>query len=245
MTLLPFILPAGFVPKVAEDHKVKEGDVLAENSTPSEVAINIAEDLGIPIRKVRNVLRKNTGDLVEEGDILAEKKGLMGGKIIKSTISGIVARIDEEKGSIIIKSKTDSGVDRILSPVDGTVTMVGEGKILLKTDREALVADKSSGNTYLGNVEKLKKTDLRDIDVSIAGKIIVVGEIGREVLAKVLGLGVGAVVASEIADSEFDNLTSKDIKTPVLRVKEKDLDVFLKNVHKILVDGEKGVIVKV
>jgi hypothetical protein len=97
----------------------------------------------------------------------------------------------------------------------------------------------------LGDVEKLKGADLRDIDVSIAGKIIVVGAIAREALAKVLGLGVGAVIATEIADSEFDNLASKDIQTPVLRVKEKDLDGFLKSAHKILVDAEKGVIIKV
>lgn len=245
MTLLPFNLLPGFEPLVKEGDTVKEGDILAENKTPSEISINIASDLGIPIRKVRNALKKNSGDSVSQGDILAEKKGIMGGKMIKSTITGVFSRIDEETGSMIIKTGDTNSQDKIVAPVDGVVTMVGEGRILVKTEKEALAAEKFSGDTFSGEVEVLNYLHVRDIDAKIAGKVIMIEKLDRENLAKLIGLDVGAVITVEVPEEELANLKSKDIRTPVLKVTEKEFSSFSKSAHKILVDGQKGVALKI
>jgi hypothetical protein len=243
MTVLPFTLPTGFKPLVGENDKIKEGQVLAENSKPSEVSINVAQDLEIPIRKVRTVLKKLPGQSIEEGDLIAEKKGIMGGKMIKSTISGTASRIDEETGSLIVSMGGDSQQSQIMSPVDGTVSMVSDTKILIKTEAEAIVADKFSGKNYTGEVERLTQEGLRDVGSVVDDKVVVVPSVSREELAKLLALGAGAVVASNIEDATFANLENKNIDAPVLRIAEKDLDS-LKSSKKISVDGEKGVVLK-
>lgn len=245
MTLLPFILPEGFSPLVKEDDKVKEGDILAQNSVPSEVSIDIASDLSIPVRKVRTALKKNPGEQIAEGDVIAEKKGVMGGKIIKSTIKGTISRLDDETGSLVVKTGENTrGDDKIVCPVDGVVTLATSTKILVKTDKEAIVADKFSGQSYSGEALKLKSTDVRDIGSDVEDRVVIVDKLTREDLAKLLALGVGAVVTSEIDDSVFSNLEAKSIETPVIRISEKDMEAFSKNVNRVVVDGEKGVVLK-
>jgi len=243
--LLPFFLPPDFESLVKEGDSVKEGQVLAQNTKPAEISINISKDLGIPIRKTRNVIKKNVGDKIAIGDLLAEKKGFLGGAVIKSTMEGTYSKFDEETGSMVISITGASENKEILSPVDGEVSMCNNEKILLKTGKEALALEEGTGETFVGEILKLKSGDSRDLNVSVDGKIVFSPKIERESLFKAIVLGAGAVLAEEVEDLVFESLRDKNVKTPVGRIKGKDLDRFLKTNVKVMVDGSKKIILKV
>lgn len=236
MTLLPINLSEGFIAKIAVNDKLKTGDVIAERKGKSkEDIIHFSSDYKIPPNKIHKVLKKNLGDSIKEGSVLAIKKKLFGGEKIISKISGTIVKIDEEKGDIYVKTlnENDSENEQLLSPVDGVVEICNNEKIVIKTDKDVILAEDSLGGEASGEILYFANFLENELNSSIAGKVALVKTLDKVSFYKIMGLDAAGIITQEIEDTDFIDLTEKRITTPVMNVTDEDFKKIVKK------DGKK------
>lgn len=92
---------------------VKVGDQV-DFSTPlykskekAEERIEVAELLAIHPKKIFHHLKKNVGDSIVAGDLLAEKKSFFSDKKVTSHIEGIITEIDHIEGIVLIETQKE------------------------------------------------------------------------------------------------------------------------------------------
>lgn len=236
MTLLPINLSEGFIAKIAVNDKLKTGDVIAERKGKSkEEVIHFSSDYKIPPNKIHKALKKNLGDSIKEGSVLAIKKKLFGGEKIISKISGTIVKIDEEKGDIYVKTlnESDSENEQLLSPVDGVVEICNNEKIVIKTDKDVILAEDSLGGQASGEILYFANLLENELNSSIAGKVALVKTLDKVSFYKIMGLDAAGIITQEIEDTDFIDLTEKRITTPVMNVTDEDFKKIVKK------DGKK------
>lgn len=247
MTLLPILLPEGYSPLVSVNQKITAGDPIAEGKEKtSEEIINVPRYLGIIPSKISKYLKKNLGDSVSEGEVIGFKKGKLGigGKKVISNFSGTVVKIDENTGEVYIRTTGSKALESLLSPVDGTVDFCDNTKIVVKTDKEAVVAKESWGDEATGEIEYIEKLDQDKLTSKVENKVLVTENIDKLGLFKAVALNVAGVVSESLDGIDFTELSDKKIKTPITVVESEDLKKILKNKNKkIYLNGKNKSII--
>lgn len=241
---LPISIPTGFTPIVQESDVIQVGQVVARRDAHSslEQIIPLAKLLGVSPKKTAKTLRKNPGDLLREGEILATKPGFITVIDVVSKVSGTVLRYERDQGSVIVQMNTlqTDGRDRsdeIQSPFGGTVLSVDDNQIVLDSKKGAIFATKGIGPAVQGvlmSVDK-KQTDPiegMDITVSMIGNIVLGTSFSREALVKASGMGIGGIVALQLSDEDISHLEQKRMVIPVVAVDEKNWQLLMKSLGK-------------
>ena len=236
MTLLPILLSDGFVPKVSANDKVAAGDIIAQKGLKGgDEVINVAKLLAIKPQKISGALKKNLGDGVTEGEILAVKNGalVLRKKQIISKFSGTVVKIDEESGVVYIRTQDGEKGDTIISPVAGIVDSCNNEKIVIKTDKEAVIAEDSLGGEQTGELLYIEHFDQDKLTKEIEDKVLLAKQIDKVSLYKAIGLNAAGVIIQQIEDVDFVDLTERNMIDPVMIINEADF----KRLSKL--DGKK------
>jgi hypothetical protein len=205
---------------------------LAEKRNLStEKLINVVSFFNIAPQDALKLLKKNLGDRVTEGEVLAENKGGFGkaSKKLISKFSGTVVRIDETNGNVGIRS-TGHGPDAlekenletIISPVDGTVDFCNNEKIVIKTDKDAMLALDGIGADAEGELVFLEQLEESELNSEINGKIILAESIDKVSLFKAIGLDAIGIIIMNLRDTDFIDLGQKKITMPVMTVSVED-----------------------
>ena len=117
---------------VAGDVLVKKGDtvsaldIVAETFMPGDVTpVNIANMLALPPGDVPECMLKQEGDAVEEGEPIAQTKGIFGffKKACKSKATGTVETISPITGQVMIRGEQEPR-----SVIDDSIT--NEGRVV-------------------------------------------------------------------------------------------------------------------
>lgn len=244
MTLLPIVLPEGFTPKVSVNDKLTSGLVIAQKQSGETEIINLFS-LGISTNTLQNSLKKNLGDSVKEGDVIAVKSGKLGvgAKKIISKFSGTITKINEQTGEVHIRSGGGVSED-IFSPVEGVVDFCNNEKIVIKTDREAVIAKDALGKKAEGQVYYIESLDFNKLTSEISDKIVLVKILDKTSLFKILGLDAKGIITQELDEVDFIDLNDKKIDTPILSISEEDFKKIIKNKNKkLFLDGENKSII--
>ena len=240
---LPITIPKGFETKVKKGDKVAAGQILAESKKSSSVAVNLALSLGVRGKRVRKYLKKNPGDAILSGEILAEKKSFFGKRTVTSKISGTISNFDEPSGTLFLLSSAASS-QTIHSPVDGEVKDVREGILELETERESVLGLLSSGEISEGEILSVgDKLEYEEITDKIRGKIILGGSFDRDTLSKAIGMGTIGIIAKDVPEGVLENFQEKKVPTPVIKVDTSDFGKFREG-DRVIMDGAKKLIVK-
>ena len=88
--------------------KVDFDTPLYKNKEKSEERIEVAELLSIHPKKIFFHLKKNVGESIATGDLLAEKKSLFSDKKVTSHIEGVITEIDHIEGVVLIETQKES-----------------------------------------------------------------------------------------------------------------------------------------
>jgi len=224
MTSLPISLPDGFIPSVKTGDKIIVGQVIALKTSRGEERINILKELSISKSQIKKVLRKIPGEEVKEGDIIAQKKSFLGQSItLRSRVSGTVIRYERDSGNLIIKTGASSTPENLISPVDGIVGLCDNIQIVIDTDKNVLIGEKSVGEKGQGTILVLESDDPYHLNAHAIEKIVV-GEIfTREMLLKGIGIGVTGLIGSSISDEDIEYITEKKLTTPIFRIDRESL----------------------
>jgi hypothetical protein len=244
MTLLPIILPQGFIVKVSINDKLTPDTVIAEKISGKNEVINLSS---LGLTQYEKVLKKNIGDSVRKGEVVAVKPGKLGigSKKITSDYSGIISKIDTENGKIYIKlSGVEEEIENIFSPVVGSVDFCNNEKIVIKTDKEALIAKDGIGKKGEGEAFYIEDPDFNRLTSQIENKVVLISKLDKISLFKILGLDASGVITEEVEDLDFIDLDNKKIIVPILSVSEEDFKKAVKNKNKrMFLDGENKSII--
>ena len=255
MTTLPIKLPSGFYPKVTIGDNVAIGQILAQKDKKKDEVIDLSTQLGISLRDVPKTVKKNPGDSVAPGDILAAKKGLFGEKKVVSGIAGTVLRYERDKGALVIRAhggqvKSEEAKETIVSPLDGIVSLCNNEEIQIKSDSNAFLGVSGIGTGVegelikadgLGRTKSIEEDEViaADLTADQIGKIIIGGTFNREVLSKAAAMGVRGVVASKILDEDLTFITEKNLALAAAVFAKEDIKKISDWVGKrIFLDGQ-------
>lgn len=258
MTILPIPLPNGFSAKVQANDTVTLNEVIAyKELTAGQHVVNLCETLNLPINKVKQTLRKNPGDIVHPGDIIARRRGFLGlsNMELKSQVEGTILRYERDSGNIVIQLKTtgqvtsDETVETLVSPVDGKVLRVTDEIIEIETEKEVLLGVKGVGETAQGALYALLPTGNEDenlfyaLDSRAIGKILLIPTISRDTLMKAVGMGVAGILVKTITKEDMDSLAEHQDNLPLVQITQdvydkvlaqKSNSLFLRGAEKVI-----------
>lgn len=230
MTSLPIILSEGFIPVVQSGSMVSVGTVLAKKDNKDHEVINISALFALPIEEALKTLKKNPGDKIMKGEVLAERKAFLKSDKLTSNVDGVLLRIDRDTGTIVIQLNNESSGGKavdILSPIDGTVAVCDNEKIVLATDKDVIVGTKGLGSAARAVLHPIdhskgESVEFYHLDANVIGKVILGKKFSRDVLAKSIGMGVTGILGEDILDDDIFYLKEKGIETPVIGIATND-----------------------
>lgn len=234
MTTLPIEFASAVILKVSPNDQVKVGQIIAQAKPQTDYVIDLINEFSSPADKVRKYLRKNPGDHISKGDVLAVKKNFLGmsEERIISKVSGNFVRYERDTGKIIITIDTEKNIEDIVSPVDGVVQMCDNNKIVIAVDKDVYLGTKSTGGNASGEIFVLDKAfpkeekPTRESDISLyydldsraIGKIIIGGDFPRELLIKSIGMGVAGIIGTNISDEDIEYLSRRHLQVPIIEI---------------------------
>jgi hypothetical protein len=229
MTLLPVLLPKGYIAKVAVGQKITAGKVLAQKSSDAkEEVVHLAKDLGISPKAAVKSLKKALGSSLEKGDVIAVKKGNLGigKKQVISEFSGILVKIDEENGDLYVRILGEQEVEEepIISPVDGVVDFCDNKKIVLKAEKTAIVAKKVCGQGAKGPLLIIAKNHVEDEDIKreVDGKIIAGKIFEKAAIFKAFALEALGIITTDSLEQDLEDILAKNLNRPVFLISQED-----------------------
>lgn len=244
MTSLPVLIPVGFEIVVKKGDVVAVNDVLARKTTssdtsssrtsPSEISLDLAEELGVNPSKVRSMLRVAPGDGLHKGDVIAERSRTLGLKADKliSELEGTIVRFERSNGILVIavegivSSEKQAEVldETVLSPLAGTISVCHNDSLVIDSKDDGLIGSKGIGGIGQGEIAILEKKDGSllgaDITAECSGKVLLVQDISREALAKANAVDVAGIIALHVADEDLEYMVIKRLSVPVIEVSE-------------------------
>lgn len=224
MTSLPISLPDGFITSVNVGDQVTVGQEIASNKGPTDEIINIPKALGVNRNQAKKIIRKIPGDLVNIGDVIAEKKSLFGTQrvVLRSKIAGTVTRFERDSGNLVIKTSLTSSTKDIISPVDGIIAMCDNREIVINTDTNVVIGEMAQGSKVTGEIHVLQSDDSYHLNANAIDKIAVSKNFTREMISKGVGIGVSGIIGVGIEDRDIEHLIEKNFQITIIKIKEQD-----------------------
>ncbi len=251
MSFLPLVLPQGFIPIIKQSDSVKIGQVLAQKTTSSEVSLALTKELGIKAKEVAKFLKKQPGEKITPGEIIAQKKNVFGritAKVVSKTI-GTITRFERDTGElfILIEQQENNTPETFISPIEGTILVCNNEKIVIQTEKNAVVGTKGFGPQVFASLyilEDVETVDPYHIQSDAIGGIVVGRFFPREVLVKSVSIGVKAVIASKVLDTDIYFLTEKKLQLPLIEVDPNNLGKIREwHGRNVFLDGETKTII--
>jgi len=221
MTLLPINLSKEFVPIVSKGQKVSVGEIIAKKKDSSSENVIHLQNFGISSKEFKSSLKKNLGDKVVVGDIVAVKKKIFKGQKILSDTAGTVSKIDEQNCDLYIKAESTVEGKPLISPVEGIVEICNNEQIVIKTAKNAISVKDALGKDAIGEFLYLKTLPL-GLNESIEGKIIANETLDKVSLYKALGLGAIGIIAVELKDLDFIEIQERNVDAAIVLVDKEE-----------------------
>lgn len=236
MTTLPIQLPDGFHPKITVGDSVNIGQIIAQKELKLEEIIDLSKELSLSAKAVAKTVKKNPGDHIAPGDIVALKKGFFGEKKVLSSIAGTVIRFERNTGILAIKRDSPKlNGDTIVSPLDGTISLCNNETIQIQTDKNVCLGEAGIGQAIeaklikadgLSRTQNIKDNEIipADLTPDLIGNVVIGGKFNREVLTKAVGMGIVGVVASEISITDLEYLKTKNLQLTAIVLSKEEME---------------------
>lgn len=231
MSLLPILLADTYDLLVREGDRVTIGQVLAKRRPQKIVSIPLSSELGVHAKDIQKHLYKQPGNIVTPGEIIARKKGFLGSTAVQvvSKVDGKVITMNSSTGELLIEihEKNNQHISEIISPLEGTIIVCNNEKIVIKTDKGVIAGTKGFGAQVTARLKVLDDIDTVDayfIQADDIGKIIVGRYFPKEVLVKSASIGIGGIIGEKILDSDLYFLSEKKLLVPILEVSNQSIE---------------------
>jgi hypothetical protein len=165
---------------VRRSQEVVPKDVVAEAVlAPKHLILDIAKGLGVPVGRTDSLIKKSTGQVVSEGDVIAGPVGLTR-RVVRAPAPGRIVLVGD--GQVLIE--IDSPPYELQAGFAGTVVELIAGRGVVIEATGALVQGAWGNNRMDFGLIQVKLQDPADeltldqVDVSLRGAIVVGGYCG-------------------------------------------------------------------
>lgn len=204
---------------------VKEGDVVRPDQVVAEAlipgplqTIKLAELLGVEAREVGTFFRKQIGDPIAKGEVIAETKGFLG--MFKSSVTseatGTVEAISELTGHVLVREPAIPV--QITAYIEGRIDEVKPGEGAVVETRGAMVqgifgiGGERHGTIRVAVGSHRETLDGNHIQSTDKDKILIGGSgVTLAGLQKAAEIGAAGVVAGGIRDADLTAFLGYDI----------------------------------
>ncbi len=203
--------------------RVGPDTVVAETYLPGPVHnVNVSNTLAIAAEDVPDRMRKQPGDAVEEGDLIAESKGIFGRfkSSVRSSVAGTVELVSAVTGQVLIRGP--SVPIRIKAHIDGKIAEVlpSEGVVVETTGACIQGIFGIGGEIHAPLRVMVDSSDAKItadmIDEACAGRIVCGGScIALDALRKLIDVGAAGVVVGGVQYRDIANLLGYQIGVAV------------------------------
>ncbi len=205
-------VPTGGEILVRQNEEIKASDVIGRfRQTAGFRSINAPQELGVSPKDVTKYLMREVGKTIYKGELLAEKKELLGKKEIKAPTDAVINSVDPTSGIIMLRLLPKevpvmSGVNGIVDFIDAQT-----GNIYIKTlvtqINGALGSGKQQGGLLkiIGNQRSFTMDNL--IPDTVHQTIILGGAlIYIETIRKALEYGAVGIISGGINARDYKSL---------------------------------------
>lgn len=228
MSSLPITVPEGFTTLVAVGDQVIPEQVIARKDAPKEETVNIMEGLNLSRADAKRAVKKNPGEQIIPGDVIAVKKNFFGKAqaTIKSNISGTILRYERDTGNLVVRIDQDTSALELISPVAGTVSLCNNKEIVIETHDAVVAGGVALGATGEGTLFVLQESFtgsdnvLYYLDNRVEEKIVLVKTLTRDMIIKGESIGAAGFVGISITNDDIAYLQQKELTLPVLEISE-------------------------
>lgn len=170
--------------------------------TPSvSETIPVAEILKFKPSKIFKHLKKNIGDKIYKGDILATKDGVFSTKKFIADSDGMLTGVNHHLGEITVEKFTsNSEISEIQALLDGIVASIDQKSLVVKVAKTTVIDIKEGLNERVGG--KVVLTDNSQAILlslpQVEGNIIIIDDLSDYVLSKLEALGAKLIITSRV-----------------------------------------------
>lgn len=202
--------------RAAVGQEVRPEDVLGESkSTIGFRVIQIASELGVNPKEAKQYLKRQIGETVYQGELLASKEGMLGLKksLVLCPNDGILESYNQNTAELQIRllphaTKLVSGVYGVVDAVDKP-----SGTVLIRTMTSIVYGVVGSGKERGGPLKILGGADTlvssKQIIDGLSGSIIVGGSlIFGDALQRAVSLGVSGIITGGINASDYRSMSA-------------------------------------
>ncbi len=205
MNQIAILLPPNSVPTVNVGDTVSFDTEIAHTTRKPTVSqtIKVAESLKFKPEKIFKHLKKNIGDKIHKGDIVATKDAVFATKKFIADSEGILTSVNHHSGEIVIEHTTDEEEQSVMPALlEGSVSAVEKDRIFIKTSKTLVVPLISeSQERFGGSVVITDKTSAMQLSMpQVSGKVILALEISDYILSKFEALGASHIVVTKQFD---------------------------------------------
>jgi len=198
-------LSSGVKPQVKKDQKVKEGQVIAQRKAASQTkSYHLSKLISVSPKKAIKYLVKKLGQEVKRGELVAQKKSLMGKREkFVSPVNGFLDSLTEEG---VLRIKKEIAEEEVKAPFDGRVSAVSSNSVSLSFASMEIKGSWGSGNKATGYLTVIegKDNDLFSLDSTCQQQIITLQEkLSKGLWYKATSLGAIGFVAGELKEKSL------------------------------------------
>jgi hypothetical protein len=199
MTNITIVLPPDATPIVHAGDTVTFDTEIARLSQKPTIpqTIPLAQSLNFKPSRIFKHLKKNIGDKIYKGDVLATKDAVFATKKFIADADGILTGVNHHSGEILIEHvSSEEQSTSVRAMLEGTVSAVEKDKILCKTSKQLSVdVSAALGDRLGGKVIITDTADAMQLTLpQVKDAIIVCSEVSDYVLSKFEALGVLSIV---------------------------------------------------
>jgi hypothetical protein len=215
------ILPLKGDLTVQKGDVVNPDDVIARTLLPGTVEpVNVANILGIPPEDINDMMQKQKGDPIAEGEILARTKGFLGIKFLssecKAKISGTVESISSITGQVLLRGE----------PIPVEVKAYINGEVVEVYEREGVaistwasfiqgifgIGGETHGEIKIVVPDNTSILTDKEIDDNCQSKVIVGGAmVTADAIKKAASVGAAGIIVGGFDDKDLRDFLGYDI----------------------------------
>mgnify|MGYP006287419589 FL=1 len=215
------ILPLKGEVNVSEGDKVAPHDVVASTQLPGNVdQMNAANILGCDPDDLPLFMKFKPGEHIEQGEILAQNKGIFNTGLFKTSIKmpfeGSIETVSTVTGNVLLREMPIPV--EVTAYIEGEVTkVIPEEGVVVEADATFIQGIFGVGGERFGEIEVVSASPEDDLVPekildSHRGKVLLCGrKITAEAFKKAMSIGVNAIIGGGVDDRDLYEILGFDI----------------------------------
>jgi len=209
---------------------IKAGDILDPNTEIAEIPglpslqiIPVSNIFGIKGEKIPKYLKKNIGEFVKKGEIIAEKRQVFSQLLLKSPMDAKLREIDLKKGTLTLEP-SEGKSEKIVTPVHGRVKNISPGYVEMEIEGAVFPVLTGSGKDVTGTIKHVKGERIGILDVweEVGENVLLCENISGELVAKLEVVGVSGLITAKKVSSGIEIPTGQVSTDIYNKIKELD-----------------------